>query len=369
MPLYPEEKIQKLLISSTSRFTGVCRHDSFLLAQAWSSLDGPDAIHRDVEGPLSRSAFVFSFEAEQPEPRPGVIVPDYSGVGELVASYLCLLFGKRFRSHGAIESSGSFRVPDFREYSEVCSPWLPQNSHSPRVDLDVPLKLEECDRLVPVLLGSVEDKKRLHAFRTACRFYMRALHATERDPEVAFLHLITVGELLAAQQSYEKNNLLDAEMLELLESIRAKHPDGVRLARQVQGRLLQLKRRFIRLVTDFVDAEFFSRREALSDYEALRPDTFEKTIAAAYDLRSRFVHVGVPFGKWIRSGGRRRLEEVQVGRPVVDDAELAKILHRAPTLLGLERVMRYCLFRFAEHSNLIARRAPESSREEAPSGG
>jgi hypothetical protein len=50
---------------------------------------------------------------------------------------------------------------------------------------------------------------------------------------------------------------------------------------------------------------------------------------------------------------RHALEEVQPGTPHVEDAKLAKLLQLAPTYIGLERVIRYCLIRFAERHKLI----------------
>lgn len=40
--------------------------------------------------------------------------------------------------------------------------------------------------------------------------------------------------------------------------------------------------------------------------------------------------------------------EIQLGRPVVADKDVARALAAAPTLIGLERVTRYALLRFAE---------------------
>jgi hypothetical protein len=352
MPLNPEQSTQKILLSSTSRFVGVFQSESILLTHAWPSFHSRDSIYRDREGPLSRSSFVLSFLAAQPEPRPGVVIPDYSGVGSSVASYLCFLFGKRFDSHGVVEASGMFYVPDYWEYSQLCSPWLPQNSHAERVDLGIPLRLEQCARLVPLLTGGA-DAERTRVFGTACRFYMRSLQAAERDPEVAYLHLITIGELLAAQQRYDKDDLLDPQFQAVLEAIRAGHADGASLAKQVRSRVLQLKRSFVRVVVESVDEAFFARTEARHSSEGFTRDRFEESIAAAYDLRSRHVHAGSPFGNWVSSAGAARLGEIQLGRPVVDDAEFSKLLYRAPTLVGLERVMRYCLFQYATRAGLL----------------
>ena len=50
---------------------------------------------------------------------------------------------------------------------------------------------------------------------------------------------------------------------------------------------------------------------------------------------------------------RDRPDEIQLGRPSVEDEELSKLLATAPTYIGLERVIRYCLVRFAELHELF----------------
>lgn len=352
MPLSAEPSVQKVLLSSPARVVGEYRTPGFIVMHAWPHSRSRDSYFRRDEGPLSRNAFVFAFEAAQPEPAPGVVIPDYSGGAEMIASYLCLLYGKRFDSHGLFESNGYFQVPDLSEYSQPSWPWLPHNSHAERPDLGVTLNLRECARLLPVLTGAAPREPAL-AFQAGCRFYMRALQACERDPEVAFLHLVTVGELLAAQQRYEKSDLLDADGVALLTAIRGL-PNGDSLARRVQARMLQIKRGFVRALTELVDDDFFQTREARDEYEALKRETYQATLAAAYDLRSKYVHVGMPFGVWVSSTSPMRLAEVHVGRPVVDDEEFAKLLQQAPTLLGLERIVRYCLFRFGENAGVLA---------------
>lgn len=114
------------------------------------------------------------------------------------------------------------------------------------------------------------------------------------------------------------------------------------------GRLLIIKKRFVQTITRFVDSGFFDRSESKYEFARLTSASFENVVGAAYDLRSKYVHTGIPFGRWValRLGGSNT--EVQVGQPVVSDRDLGEILARAPTLVGLERIIRYCLLRFAE---------------------
>jgi hypothetical protein len=69
--------------------------------------------------------------------------------------------------------------------------------------------------------------------------------------------------------------------------------------------------------------------------------------ALKVERRSRYVHTGCSFGGWL-APRRDGLEEVRYGRPILEDEALADLLQDAPTYVGLERIIRYWLIRFAE---------------------
>jgi hypothetical protein len=109
--------------------------------------------------------------------------------------------------------------------------------------------------------------------------------------------------------------------------------------------LPQVKRRFVETLTSLCDSSLFERSELAVEF-GLKADSFRKTVAAAYDLRSRYVHTGTPFGNWISPDSSSY--ETQFAFPVTNDREIDKILAKAPTYLGLERIIRYALLRFAQ---------------------
>lgn len=351
MELRPNRAVQKVLISSTCRFYGEFEAPDLLISQAWSGLF-QGKLPTERFGEESRNAFVCAFETTPEEPGPGVAVPSYSGYGEFVCICLAVLFGKRFDSHGLLENSGMFLLPDLRAYGQPSARWLPQNKNDARVDYGIPLNLTEISRVQRLLTGGHESEKAVRAFAGAAKFYLQALQSIEHDPEVAYLHLITAGEILSNFHEYEKAELLDDDAKKLLGRIRSSSSDGHELAEAVAGRLLAIKKRFVRTITDLVDASFFSRTQSSAPYAALKEEEFEQRIKAAYDLRSRYVHTGIPFGRWIAMPMVPGAE-VMFGSPVLEDAELAKIIARAPNYTGLERVIRYCLLRFAEANGLF----------------
>jgi hypothetical protein len=196
--------------------------------------------------------------------------------------------------------------------------------------------------------GSLEplEPRFLKVFQSASKFYLQALQNVERDPEVAYLHLITAGEILSGFYKYEKDDLFDEQTKQQLNLIRNGVRDGLLIANFISGKLFQVKQRFVESIVRLIDSTFFGRSESGSDISGFKADTFRAAVAAAYDLRSKFVHTGVPFGGWVY--GQPGASELQVGLPVVEDKELGKILAKAPTYLGLERIVRYSLLRSAQ---------------------
>lgn len=97
-----------------------------------------------------------------------------------------------------------------------------------------------------------------------------------------------------------------------------------------------------------VEPSFFDGSEATEAWGRFQSKDFRRAVSAAYDLRSRYVHTGKSFGVWVflRVGGA--IADVQAGRPVIGDRQFEKLLVRAPTYAGLERIIRHCLLNFAQ---------------------
>jgi len=348
MTLRPKETIQKALISTTSRLIGEYEERDVLIAHAWPDFYNNSGKVRWSEGPASRSAFVFAFETAPVPKEKGVALPVYTPAADLACSYLSVLFGKRFDNHGLVENSGYFHAPDLTSFSILCNHQLPQNTHSPRVDFQIPLNLVEVSRIKPLFHDEHLDTKFLRAFQTASKFYLQALQNIEHDPEVAYLHLITSGEILSNFHEYDKSELLDNQTKCMLSTIINEVKNGKKIASFFTGKFLQIKKRFVKTILLLTDESFFSRSESKQPYGRFKYDNFQETISAAYDLRSRYVHTGIPFGTWVGQSAGKDCSEVQFGKPVLEDRELSKILAKAPTFIGLERIIRYCLLRFAE---------------------
>lgn len=106
--LQPDETVQKLLISTPSRLVGEYEDNDLLITHCWQM--GAD-LHRSIqEGPYSQSYYIVAIRTE-PVKKDKIARPNYAYIGEFAASLLSVLFGKRFDSHGVVESTGHFQLP------------------------------------------------------------------------------------------------------------------------------------------------------------------------------------------------------------------------------------------------------------------
>ena len=320
--LRPKETVQKMLISTTSRMTGEYEHHQLVITHAWPQFRSHSIGMRLAETHMSRSGYIVAFETPPIEKRPGTPVPDYSPTGEVVAAYLAVFFGKRFDCHGVLEGSGLYQIPDLGSYDTPCNPKLPFNSHHVRNCFTVPLELNKLSMIERVFVGATEVTN-LSRLNAACKFYMQALQNAENNTEVAYLHLITAGELLSGEFRYPGTK-------------------GV-------------KKKFVTALCSLTDDAFYTDPGEEVVHGRFARDDMEESIGAAYDLRSRYVHTGAPFGMWVDPARAIAGSDLQVGRPVVEDRRFASVLAAAPTFTGLERLVRYCILRFMTSRGLLMR--------------
>jgi Apea-like HEPN len=357
--LRPDEKVQKILLSTTSRLVGEFESKGLLIAHAHYGLRSRDSLRRESEGPTSRSAYVVAFSTPGLDKRAGIVIPTFEHVGEQIAAYLAVLFGKRFDSHGSIESTGWFNLPDLSHYQVSCDERLPQNSHAQRSDLPVDLNVSNVEIIRPLLFGGEFKEEDKEIFQAAAKFYLRALQLIETEPDIAYLNLVTCGEIISNRHKATNSRKVEGRLGEILDRIREEMPDGQKIAQYLSGQFRGIKAKYVDAVCDLVQEQFFENSPSEHDYMKLNRRDFRKRIAASYDLRSIYLHTGQPFGNWIMPRWRG-LEEIQSGKPVVLSKRFASALHLAPTYLGLERIMRHVLIKFATGAKLFNELNPPS---------
>lgn len=325
--------------------------DGIIITHAWPSVYDSSANMRMLPNPISRSGYIVAFKTPPIEKASGIVVPDYTPIGEIICSYCSVLFGKRFDCHGLVEGSGMYRIPDVTSYSSVCNPIFPFNSHETRKSTPIPLNLDQLVSMESVIFSSTIDFTLRTKLNAACKFYMQALTSAETNAEVAYLHLITAGELISSFFEFEKEEILDHSVISDLQVIRENIENGTKIANRFFSRLTAIKKTFVRSLNSLLDDEFFLTSESNLEFSQFKREDMEKCIGAAYDLRSQYVHTGVPFGQWVEPS--RDLGDIQLGEPIVKNRDFGKILAVAPKFMGLERLIRYCLLQFMQSRGLF----------------
>ena len=188
----------------------------------------------------------------------------------------------------------------------------------------------------------------MNTIQNGCKFYMKTLQNFETNPEIAYLHLITVGEILANYFEYDENEILEQDDIKpVLNKMEASLCFNDKEIKIVTNRIFSIKKKFVITFNKLVNDKFFIVTEVLyNDWGKLTKENFEKCMKASYDLRSRYVHSGFNFGNYISlnyGGMRGEILKRQINHP---DKKLKKLLQKIPTFIGLERIVRYALLRF-----------------------
>jgi len=275
----------------------------------------------------------------------GRAIHNWDIIGDRVTDLAALWYGKRFDNHGLVARGPIAIMPDLSSLSSFIDSELPPFNPAPRPDLAIGLNLNEL-RPALGLLYRHEPAEKTNAFWTATRFYANALRVFPADPEMAFLHLVVALEIIASQIEVPCHDLYDEQTRKDLENIAKKVSN--RAARRVRQRLYQIRRRVVYAAKHLVSDVFFEGTQAKETLRLTRRK-LESCVKAAYDLRSKYAHGGAQFGIWFAMHVGGPTAEVQMGSPVLPGSqkELEQLLARIPTFVGLERLVRFVLLRFA----------------------
>ena len=342
MGLIPDKTVARFLISTPCRLLGEFSTDELSIDHAFPR-DRPQLMAQTQSGPFSRSYYIVSVTHEEHDE---VAFPDYRINAELIADLASVWFGKRFDVHGTLQEHGHFFLPALWAAQPVAYPDGGPFSHNPRQDLKIPLKWDTFRQPFEVFEKYSHGNSVIGAFWRATRFYARALRSFDNGPEVAFFHLIAAIEMLATEMDFADDQIFDPELLEIFKRIREELHDGEAVEKVVRPRLYQLRRRVALCAVELTNDNFFEGSEAKQPIARLSKEDLFARIKAAYDLRSRYAHTGADIGGWLNILAGQN-EELHLGRPVMKDKKLAQLILKAPTLAGLERLVRFMTLRFA----------------------
>lgn len=336
--------LHKALFSSPSRFIGRFENADVLVAPAFPAFGASPQVSASTfqTGPWHRSfgAIVFRADDEVPIGETTRHMPDYSHIVAQVLAGLSVFFGKQLDDHGLVESHGRMQPPQALPTEPNILPFSAY-SDKPRADVDVELNFEKAGPILDVFSNEI-DPVLYDTFMTGARLYARSLRTCQREPEAAYIDLVLCGEVLSQYREFENDDLYDEELKEVMTRLERAGAEQ-RDLQFLKGRLRQVKRRYVVTLRDLLNDRFFARSESRIDRLRLTADNIEQTLAASYDLRSRYVHRGGSLHGFVMPAINH--SELPTVIPSVEDKSLKKVLWRAPTFAGLERVIRFCLLR------------------------
>lgn len=343
--LKADRNIQKLLISSPSKFVGEYEDANFRIDIMFDF--GADSQTAHTANPYSKNHFVITLntEAEAIAAACGIVMPDYSTWGNIYCSIFSVFFGKRFDNCGPIQNMGIYRLPSL--YKEPLKYYdLEFNNFKPRVDLNILLNFTQLSKVFEFFLDENLDKTEANILIQASRFYLRALQSVEISEDMAYLDLITCGEILSNSQEYSDGELYDhdTDLVNFLDKLTDEKDKKF-----IKKRLFQVKRKFFLSTKELLNNNFFVVSEVKEPFRQgiydFTEDNIDKAIKAAYDLRSNFVHTGAKYSNYLMPISQINNEIID-NNPYGCDSELGKLFEKAASFTGLERIMRYCLLRF-----------------------
>lgn len=347
-----DTSITRFLISTPSRFIGESEsHEYFLTHAHVNSIIG------DYHPTPNENTYRQYLELTVATPEyknDTIVIPNYSHIAEYYCIALSVLFGKRFDTHGLLLQHGRSYVPSSKLIGDRYNKNLAFNSLNQRCDFSLELNLENFHKITPVLGDLSENKHQIQdAFFTAGKFYLAALREMKINPEISFINLVTSCKVLAEKQVYDKESLLDENIKSALKRIESELNGGQAIANLIKNRMLGISEKFCKLINEHVDDGFFDATESLDDASKLTKDDFKSRLKAAYNIRSKYVHAGTSVKNWLSVNYLNSNEEIISGNPVIENREMAKNISRSPTILGLERIVRYVLIKYLIQNEII----------------
>ncbi|MGE7609723.1 hypothetical protein ACQKML_24430 [Peribacillus frigoritolerans] len=346
--LKPNKDIHKVLISTSSLILGEYESEETSIQLSFPTNNVNNL--RLGENPYSRTYMVITFKNEPDDG--SIFLRNLSIYGDYFCTFLSILYGKEFNNHGMLETHGIHRLPTIESnYNEKIQ--LPQYNFSPRADLNIPLNLEHFKLIEPILIDDVVSVEFLRMIIAAGKFYNRALRIFPNEPELAYLDLITCGEIISNfnEEKYTDSQLYDEDLLNNFIKI-SEIDGGDRIVRDLKKRLYQVKRKFVFSLSELLNDNFFNLSEVKEGIAPqINKENINNLLKSAYDLRSQYVHAGAEFGVYITPFSDHN-NEVLMATPRGFDEKVNKILSKSPTFCGLERIIRFCLLRLIHKNGL-----------------
>lgn len=334
-----EETIQRFLLSSPAWFVNEIEREDFLLTPALPDSNSSALRERITPGPRRRSFMALSLKIEE-EKKETIVIPQYNWMANDIANLMSAFYGKLVIMHGCFERRGKFEVPDNSTESVLDYDLYPFNGNarkSTKLDTDIG------HFMIPLSLY-LDDPNEWQHIIPSCSFYTAALQLFSKDAVLAFVLFLSSLECLSQSLDVTDEELFGKDFWKKLCIIKNDLKGGEAFYKDLCSRLFQIGQRCAIFVDRYLDNNFYDNPECSDNIHILKREDIRKRIKAAYTLRSKYLHIGKSHGGWTEYC-KHVGAEVVIGIPVIDDPDLKKMVMRSPTLVGIERILHYCLYK------------------------
>jgi hypothetical protein len=260
-----------------------------------------------------------------------------------VLGVLSVWFGKSIRNHGLMRLEDFLTLPETLGLQPNAYFELPVYSGDHTL---APRQEPDWRSIAPLLrvFRQIGPKRTSLPLIAASRCYSESLTLLPLDREIAFVRLIQALECVASKSGFSEEELYSHDdrlytFLQWLPTLSDSR--GKECAAFLKERLYQISRSVYLWSKARIGPEFYAGGAFSVD-----EDNFRSCITSAYALRSGYVHSGLRFGAFIdpKEGRCENFELVPEGfLDACPEKALRKTLSKAPSFLGLERIVRYCL--------------------------
>lgn len=137
-------------------------------------------------------------------------------------------------------------------------------------------------------------------FIWALKLYNRAISITEKEPDMAYLHLISAIEALCQDAKIDKVNLseFNSKLDRLINEV-----EDIGLRNKIKNEIIKnerfIRRRFVQFILNNVEKDFWDRNITSKTAVLIKPENLQKLLKNIYDQRSVTLHNGTPFPPYI----------------------------------------------------------------------
>ena len=365
--LKPDSNIHKYLISTPCYFVGDFENDYITLKLASPSVDNSftiwDSIHNTA---YARNYIIIVFKSIEKYKKDDNDSYLYS-FARRISTLLSIYFGKCINEHGFLEVNGGYWIPASVDAVPNKYNYIAPFNQMPRKDIGDIMNspgsnrpcLDGVKKIAPIFDTILDDTEFNNILITAGSFYLHSLQSFNNDPEIAYIDLISCGEVLSNFEGFNYNDdeLLPEDLLNEFNKLELDCKEIIDIAK-FKKNFRSIKRRFTLTLIGLVNNYYYNNK--VNDLEkssfmkgqylkTLSKENAEIYIKNSYDIRSKYLHAGKSFGNHIIPF-RNLITETSYGEVSDDigDSEFRKALNNALLYVGLERIMRFCLLRFIQ---------------------